>query len=138
MRKSQIFITPYPLFMKIKVQISVGELFDKISILEIKKNMITDPTKISNILKELITLEKVCKKKDLLYKKDPNYNKLFKVNSLLWDIEEGKRRHEKIKLFNKEFIELARQVYIQNDKRAKIKKAINKKYNSEIIEEKSY
>ena len=82
MRKSQIFITPYPLFMKIKVQISVGELFDKISILEIKKNMITEPTKISNILKELITLEKVCKKKDLLYKKDPNYNKLFKVNRL--------------------------------------------------------
>lgn len=124
--------------MKIKVQISVGELFDKISILEIKKNLITDPTKISNILKELITLEKVSEKKNLSYKKDANYKKLFKVNRELWDIEEGKRAHEKKKLFNKEFIELARQVYIQNDNRAKIKKAINKKYNSEIIEEKSY
>jgi hypothetical protein len=124
--------------MKIKVQISIGELFDKISILEIKKNMISDPTKISNILKELITLQKVTEKKNLPYKKDANYKKLFKVNSLLWDIEEGKRSHEKKNLFNKDFIQLARQVYIQNDNRAKIKKAINKKYNSEIVEEKSY
>ena len=124
--------------MKIKVQISIGELFDKISILEIKKNMISDPTKISNILKELITLQKVSEKKNLPYKKDANYKKLFKVNSLLWDIEEGKRSHEKKKLFNKDFIHLARQVYIQNDNRAKIKKAINTKYNSEIVEEKSY
>jgi hypothetical protein len=124
--------------MKIKVQISIGELFDKISILEIKKNMISDPTKISNILKELITLQKVSEKKNLPYKKDANYKKLFKVNSLLWDIEEGKRSHEKKNLFNKDFIQLARQVYIQNDNRAKIKKAINTKYNSEIVEEKSY
>jgi hypothetical protein len=124
--------------MKIKVQISIGELFDKISILEIKKNMISDPTKITNILKELITLQKVSEKKNLPYKKDANYKKLFKVNSLLWDIEEGKRSHEKKNLFNKDFIQLARQVYIQNDNRAKIKKAINKKYNSEIVEEKSY
>jgi hypothetical protein len=124
--------------MKIKVQISIGELFDKISILEIKKNMISDPTKITNILKELITLQKVSEKKNLPYKKDANYKKLFKVNSLLWDIEEGKRSHEKKNLFNKDFIQLSRQVYIQNDNRAKIKKAINKKYNSEIVEEKSY
>jgi hypothetical protein len=124
--------------MKIKVQISIGELFDKISILEIKKNMISDPTKITNILKELITLQKVSEKKNLPYKKDANYKKLFKVNSLLWDIEEGKRSHEKKNLFNKDFIQLDRQVYIQNDNRAKIKKAINKKYNSEIVEEKSY
>jgi uncharacterized OsmC-like protein len=80
----------------------------------------------------------VSEKKNLPYKKDANYKKLFKVNSLLWDIEEGKRSHEKKNLFNKDFIQLARQVYIQNDNRAKIKKAINKKYNSEIVEEKSY
>jgi hypothetical protein len=124
--------------MNIRIPVSIGELFDKITILEIKRLNITEADKLANVLKEYNYLRKKALKLDLTYTKDTHYKKLLKVNNLLWNIEDLKRQHERTKTFDANFIDLARSVYIMNDERAKIKKAINKKYNSEIIEEKSY
>jgi hypothetical protein len=123
---------------KMTIKVSIGELFDKITILEIKRLQITQADKLANVLKEYNYLRKKALKLDLAYTKDTHYKKLLKVNNLLWNIEDLKREHERTKTFDANFIDLARSVYIMNDERAKIKKAINKKYNSEIIEEKSY
>lgn len=124
--------------IKIEVPISAGELFDKVSILSIKKEKINDSQKLKNIIIEFDYLDKVAIYLDKDYKETPNYIKLYEVNSLLWDVEESKRNCERQKRFEGEFIELSRQVHIQNDYRADIKKEINLYYNSEIVEEKSY
>lgn len=124
--------------MNIKVPISVGELFDKVSILENKLKNITDKDKLKNIEKEHKLLSKIALKIDVNYWHNPNYKKLYKVNTQLWDIEEGKRDHERRKDFGQSFVDLARQVYIKNDLRAKHKRALNMEFGSEIIEEKSY
>ncbi len=118
--------------------ISIGELFDKISILRIKLTRITEPSKLKNINKELSLLEKHALKINPKFLSDFHYKKLEKINSVLWDIEDGKRAHEKSKKFGSKFIYLARQVYIMNDERASLKKSINKKYKSGIVEEKSH
>lgn len=120
------------------IKVSVGELFDKIAILEIKRFKITDPEKLHNVLKEYNYLYKKALKLDKEYASTKEFKKLYKINLILWEIENLKRTHEKSKDFGVEFIELARNVYKFNDKRALVKKAINTKYNSEIIEEKSY
>lgn len=120
------------------IKVSIGELFDKISILEIKRLQITAPDKLTNILKEYNYLRKKALTLDPTFSKDTHYKKLLKVNNLLWNIEDAKRECERAKTFDANFIELARSVYIINDERAKIKKSINKKYKSEIVEEKSY
>jgi hypothetical protein len=122
----------------VKVPISIGELFDKLSILEIKLRRIDDRKKTANIYKELKLLHKIAIKLDPNYSKDTHYKKLEKINAELWSIEIFKRQCEKEKYFGFDFIKSARDVYIFNDKRAALKKAINKKYNSEITEEKSY
>ena len=124
--------------IKIEVPISVGELFDKISILSIKKEKINDSHKLKNVIIEFDYLDKIAIDLDKNYKENSNYIKLYEVNSLLWGVEESKRNCERQKRFEGEFIELSRQVHIQNDYRADIKKEINLQYNSEIIEEKSY
>lgn len=124
--------------MSVKIPVSIGELFDKISILEHKSSQIKDTQKLQNINKEYILLKKIALKLNPLFEKDVNYKKLAKINKNLWDIEEGKRECERNKDFGVHFIHLARQVYIQNDKRAIAKRNINKKYGSNIIEEKSY
>jgi len=124
--------------MKIKVPISVGELFDKITILQLKLRNIKGEASLSHIQKEFDMLVKIAKKIDLHYNKYVGYKQLLKVNSALWNIEEGKRDHERKKTFGKSFIELARSVYKKNDDRAKIKRKINDHYGSEIIEVKSY
>jgi hypothetical protein len=124
--------------IKIEVPISVGELFDKITILCIKKEKINQLEKLKNVIIEFDYLNKVAIYLDENYKETPNYIKLYEVNSLLWDVEESKRNCERQKRFEGEFIELSRQVHIQNDYRADIKKEINLYYNSEIVEEKSY
>ena len=124
---------------QILAEISAGELLDKITILEIKKEKITDNDKLKNINKELSSLtitsnEKIPDKskiKDLL-------TSLKKINYRLWDIEEGKRRAEKDKNFDEEFIKLSREVYKTNDERAKIKLAINEILGSNIKEIKSH
>jgi len=125
--------------MFIKIPVSVGELVDKITILEIKKKIIKDKKKLINIKNELEFLNDILKKKvklDNLIKKE--ISSLKKINMKLWVIEDGKRNCETNKNFGKKFLLLARNVYIYNDKRAKIKLNINMLTGSKIIEEKSY
>ena len=124
----------------IEIQTSVGELFDKISILNIKKQKIIDAKKIKNIETELITLsEKAETFKSLDEESFRNYMAdLIEVNTKLWETEDRIRILEKNQTFNEEFIVLARDVYFNNDKRFEIKSSVNKFYNSEIIEEKQY
>lgn len=118
--------------MKILIPVSVGELLDKISILEIK-SMFTDN---EYVLKELNDLNEI---KDTVSKFALEYmNELREVNKKLWDIEDRIRKLEKENNFGEEFIELARNVYITNDKRALIKKKINEKTNSNFKEIKIY
>tara|TARA_B110000444_G_C18801116_1_gene577511 strand:- start:1221 stop:1607 length:387 start_codon:yes stop_codon:yes gene_type:complete len=125
--------------MLIKIPVSVGELADKITILEIKKNKIKDKNKLENINNELKHLSIILAKKvklDILMKKE--IASLKKINLILWDIEDDKRKCEKNKKFGPKFIKLARNVYILNDKRAQIKFKINNLSGSNIIEVKSY
>ena len=125
--------------MKIFVPISVGELFDKISILEIKKLKIKDEKKLIDIKFELKELKNITKKRNLTSKENKNqYKKLLDINKKLWNIEDKKRSHEKLKNFDEKFILLARKVYLLNDKRAYIKNNINILSGSKIKEAKSY
>ena len=125
--------------MSIKIELSIGELLDKISILQIKAERIDDPSKVKNINKELDVLMSLWN--DSPYS-DTNLsseiNELKNINEALWDIEDKIRDKERNQLFDKDFIELARSVYFTNDKRAEIKRVINSKTGSELIEEKSY
>ena len=125
---------------KILAEISAGELIDKITILEIKKEKISNKEKLVEVNKELISLNETLKKsinnnesKILSFKND-----LKNINLKLWDIEDGKRSAEKNNKFDEKFIELARSVYKFNDERAKIKLAINNALGSNIKEVKSY
>ena len=120
----------------INAPISIGELIDKITILEIKKNKLQN-SKLKNVLKELSFLRKLMKKNQIEIT-DDLYNQLKEINLSLWNIEDQIRIKEKNKEFDNIFIELARSVYFKNDKRAEIKKRINRLSNSEITEEKSY
>lgn len=120
--------------------ISVGELIDKITILEIKFYNIKDNKKLKNVKKELSILQNLCEIYEISSgKKYKQFkNNLKKVNLKLWEIEDKIRIKESLKKFDGEFVELARAVYINNDERAKIKKKINLFYNSGLVEEKSY
>ena len=124
---------------KILAEISAGELFDKITILEIKKAKISNKKKLNDIERELSSLNETVKK---FIPDQSNISKyiddLKKINLKLWDIEDGKRDAEKNKDFGDKFIELARNVYKFNDERAKIKLAINTSLGSNIKEVKSY
>lgn len=118
---------------------SVGELLDKVTILQIKAERISDQAKLENINKELRVLTALWEaspysQSDL----NENIQALKEVNEALWDIEDRIRDKEKDQNFDQEFIELARSVYFTNDKRAEIKKTINTKTGSELVEEKSY
>lgn len=118
--------------MKLSSPISVGELLDKISILQIKASK-TDNSYVHKELKDLTTIAQA---NDVL--REDYIGLLFEVNSKLWDVEDSLRQFEKRQEFTNEFIELARSVYITNDKRAAIKKEINNWYNSEYSEVKLY
>ncbi len=124
---------------KILAEISAGELFDKITILEIKKAKISNREKLNDIEKELMSLNETVKKfipdQSSILK---HIDDLKDINLRLWAIEDGKRAAEKNKDFGKKFIELARNVYKLNDERAKIKLAINTSLGSNIKEIKSY
>jgi hypothetical protein len=119
-----------------EIEVSIGEIVDKLSILRIKKNNITDEEKLVNINKEY----------DYLYYKvfqelkieSSDFYEMIMVNEMLWNVEDSIRRKEKNKEFDQDFIEMARSVYITNDRRAEIKKNINLKYGSTFVEEKSY
>ena len=120
----------------INAPISIGELVDKITILEIKKNKLQN-SKLENVLKELSFLRKLMEKNQIEIT-DDLFTQLKEINLTLWNIEDQIRIKEKNKEFDNIFIELARSVYFTNDKRSEIKKRINQLSNSEITEEKSY
>ena len=124
---------------KILAEISAGELIDKITILEIKKNKISDENKLKEIDKELSSLNHTMNKSILEKSKILTFkDQLKEINQKLWDIEDSKRMAEKNNDFGKEFIELARNVYKFNDERAKIKLKINEILGSNIKEVKSH
>ena len=125
--------------MTIKVELSYGEMLDKITILQIKSERMTDATKVANVMKELNLLNE-------LWKSDENSSidiseeiaGLKRINEALWEIEDDIRDKERAKEFDEKFVELARAVYVTNDQRADIKKVINVKLGSDLVEEKSY
>ncbi len=121
-----------------KIEVSIGEIVDKYTILLIKAQKIKDPAKLENINKELNYLVEVLKQEYPLITDGALAKSLLEVNKELWKVEDDLRDLERAKDFNKEFIILARNVYKLNDKRADIKKEINMKYGSDFVEEKSY
>ena len=124
---------------KILTEISAGELLDKISILEIKLDKIKDKESLIEINKEYASLSETKNSNISITKDLENFTKQLKeINMKLWSIEDEKRMCEKNKDFGKKFIELARSVYLNNDKRAKIKSEINKLLGSNIKEIKKY
>jgi len=123
-----------------KIEVSNGEILDKITILVIKSKMITDPVKLKNINNELDELKPFL---DVVgYESNSTVNSLVKelesVNEKLWNVEDKLRDKERSKQFDDEFIKLARDVYFTNDERARIKKNLNEVTNSKLVEEKSY
>lgn len=127
--------------MLIQAPISLGELIDKITILEIKAANISDAGKLKNVVHELnILSEKVASLLDPagVAKLAPLKAALKDINQELWIIEDDIRDCEYVKDFSDKFIQLARAVYVTNDKRAQVKKEINLAFGSELIEEKSY
>lgn len=121
-----------------KIEVSHGEIIDKLTILDIKRSNIKDSEKLLNVIKEYDYLKLIVEKELGISAESEDYLKLLKVNKELWDIEDKIRSKEKSKEFDKEFIELARLVYVTNDKRSEIKKQLNVKYGSPLLEEKSY
>ena len=123
----------------VSTPISVGELLDKVTILEIKKDKINDTEKLKNVQHELSLLQSICEQENLL-NEEVNQKKqaLKEVNLRLWAIEDDIRIKEKKQEFDDEFIQLARRVYFENDDRAAIKKQINLMTGSALVEEKSY
>ena len=114
-----------------RIEISKGELIDKITILEIKDERVKDEEKLKNIRHELDVL--------LKYEFETNHKKdLKQVNNTLWDLEDGIRKLEGMNDFGSDFIDKARNIYKFNDERARIKKLINLEQGSDIVEEKSY
>lgn len=123
-----------------KIEVSNGELLDKISILELKLLKIEDKEKLINIQKEFDELNPLCQK---LFEQfdgqlQNHYLELASINGLLWDIEDWIRDCEREKRFDEEFIQLARSIYATNDRRSEVKKIINIITGSELTEEKSY
>jgi hypothetical protein len=122
----------------ILVPISVGELMDKITILEIKSERIKDPSQLENIMHELEALRAVRLRDIERAMLDKLSAELKRVNAKLWDVEDAIRDCEARSDFGERFIELARMVYRLNDERSRLKKAINLASGSRIVEEKSY
>mgnify|MGYP001138576670 FL=1 len=125
--------------MKVLVEISAGELFDKITILKIKTEKIKDKSKLENVHKELDILQKEALKfNDMSDQLFDHIKNLKNINSALWDIENIKREMEASKDFGESFIKISRDVHFKNDIRAIIKKDINNLTNSNVSEEKEY
>ena len=124
---------------QIQVPISPGELLDKITILEIKSERMTDPEKLDNVRRELSLLNETwqgrVRENDTVLR---IHASLKRINEALWEIEDDIRAKEKVREFDDRFIELARSVYFTNDKRAAAKKELNVHLGSDIVEKKSY
>ena len=125
--------------MKINLPVSVGELIDKLTILELKRQWTNNSERLKHILHEMSELEKLyeqnIEKKDEIIEHRAN---LYEINRYIWMIEDRIRKKENRKEFDGEFIQLARDVYITNDKRFEVKNKINNLLNSEIKEVKTY
>jgi hypothetical protein len=124
--------------MKIKIPVSIGELVDKLTILEIKLSNVSSQDKKVNLENEFNELKSVFENNIPSEKIQKYYQELLVINKKLWKIEDDIRILEKQKLFNEEFIELARSVYVTNDERFEIKNTINSLMGSNIKEEKLY
>jgi hypothetical protein len=122
-----------------KVQISWGELIDKVTILEIKVQRLNSRTASENVRCELASLDSIA---NLIFSERPDLQPLKQqlklVNQTLWDLEDKIRAKEAARSFDQQFIELARSVYINNDKRGELKRQINALLDSELVEEKQY
>jgi hypothetical protein len=120
-----------------KVEVSIGELVDKVSILSIKLKKIKDANKLANIRKEYAILVQAMQASGITLE-SPEFKRLEAINLKLWDIEDHIRAKEAKKEFDEAFIALARSVYFTNDERAEVKRGVNIKYGSGIVEEKEY
>ena len=119
--------------------VSWGEVFDKLTILEIKSEKLSDPVQLHNVERERIAIERVVGDRARFPAElDEWVRQLRVINSKLWDIEDAKRDCERRQCFDEFFIQLARRVYIDNDRRASIKRSINGLLGSAIVEEKSH
>ena len=123
---------------KILAEISIGELVDKLTILEIKLKKIDNKDSLENINKEYQSLKSIDLKGIDQKKYQPLFNELKSINEKLWDIENEKRLFEKNSNFGDKFIQVSRDVHFMNDKRAKVKQEINKTFGSNIEEVKEY
>lgn len=119
-----------------KIEVSNGEIIDKLTIIQIKLERIKDKTKLVNLQKEYDELIMISS--SIIGKDDPLYKSLYLINCELWDIEDHIRDLERNKDFGDDFVSTARAVYFKNDKRSEIKREINIKTSSGLIEEKSY
>jgi len=123
----------------IQVPVSPGEVLDKITILEIKSERISEPDKLANVQRELELLQASwLESVDVDDTVNRIHDELKTINEALWEIEDDIRDKERAKEFDQRFIELARSVYVTNDQRANAKKELNVYLGSEIVEEKSY
>lgn len=122
----------------IYVPVSVGELIDKLSILQVKRNKIDDENKLNYVNNEFELLYNLSAEYLNNMEIENLYHELVEVNSKLWDVEDKLREYENQKFFEGHFISLAREVYITNDKRFSLKNKINEISNSELREQKSY
>lgn len=119
-----------------KIEVSIGEIVDKLSILQIKTSFIKDEEKLNNVKKEYDYLYDIVFNEMKIEQSD--FFDMVSINQKLWKIEDDIRDKERDKTFDNEFVELARSVYFTNDERAEVKKKINLKYGSLFVEEKSY
>ena len=123
----------------VTVEVSIGELIDKMTILEIKAERLTDPKKVANVMVELEILRRA---QERVASELPGFedlrDKLKRVNGRLWDIEDQIRDYDRRGEFGQSFVDLARSVYRSNDERAALKRQINEMAGSRIVEEKSY
>jgi hypothetical protein len=132
-------LNAYRDIMALKVEVSVGELLDKITILQIKSERIADPDKLVNVNRELDILQRTWNASPLSATDvSDQMARLKKVNEDLWEIEDNIRRKEADQAFDDEFIALARSVYHRNDERAAVKKELNLLLGSGLVDEKSY
>jgi uncharacterized coiled-coil DUF342 family protein len=124
---------------RLLIPVSVGELYDKFTILTIKNEKITDPTKKASVQKEIMYLQHVMMNITTFPPSETRLiERLRDINYQLWDIEDKIRGKERLRQFDREFIELARSIYKKNDERSVIKNEINNVFNSELIDIKSY
>ena len=125
--------------MKLMTEISVGEFLDKVTILEIKSERITDPAKLENVNRELDILRRIWAEAAIDYPGLAEHTAELKaINEKIWQIEDDIRDKERQQVFDDDFIQLARSVYFTNDRRAAVKRDINVAVGSNLIEEKSY